>query len=106
TEYSSYARAEFGVIDGGATNYEAGGAVGGPLVEDKLGFRASVSYRRDGGWIDRVNKFTGEVLDKNANKQDTLVARAAITWAPAPNLLLTPSILYQDVRLRDNYTYW
>ncbi len=103
---TAYGRSEVGLINGGATNYELGAAVGGPLIEDKLGFRASVSYRRDGGWIDRVDQFTGAVLDKNANKQDSIVARAALTLAATENFKITPSIIYQDTRLRDTYTFW
>ncbi len=38
-----------------AQNYEAGLAVGGPIIDGVLGFRFSVSYRQDGGWVDRVN---------------------------------------------------
>jgi iron complex outermembrane recepter protein len=55
TTYQVYSRAEFGQIDGGGQNYEAGLAVGGPIIADVLGFRASLSYREDGGWVNRVN---------------------------------------------------
>src|SRR5271154_1107489 len=55
TTYQVYARAEFGQIDRGGQNYEAGLAVGGPIIENVLGFRFSVSDREDGGWVDRVN---------------------------------------------------
>jgi hypothetical protein len=32
-----------------------GVAVGGPIIEDKLGFRLSAFYRYDGGYVDRLN---------------------------------------------------
>ncbi len=116
TDWHGYGRVEAGAIHGGAADYEAGIAIGGPIVADRLGFRASIDYRRDGGWIDRVTTdqaasnagvegVTGTV-DRNANRQGGLVARAALTFAPTGNLKITPSILYQDTRLRDVYTYW
>ncbi len=55
TEYSGYARAEFGQIDGGGQNYEIGAAFGGPIIDGVLGFRISASFREDGGWVDRVS---------------------------------------------------
>ena len=35
-------------------SYEGGAAFGAPIIDDVLAFRASVSFRRDGGWVDRV----------------------------------------------------
>src|SRR5215469_924273 len=55
TNYSAYARAELATTRGGDPSYELGAAFGGPIVNDELGFRVSASYRRDGGWVDRVN---------------------------------------------------
>ncbi len=49
TDYSSYARAQWMQTKGGDPSYEAGVAVGGPIVDDKLGFRASVFARKNGG---------------------------------------------------------
>ncbi len=115
-DWHEYGRAEIGTIHGGGTSYEGGLAIGGPIIKDKLGFRASIDYRRDGGWIDRVVTdpvaanaaalgFSG-VAEKNANHQGGLVARAALTFQPFDNLKITPSLLYQDTRLHDVYTYW
>lgn len=55
TNYSAYARGETAFIEDGGTNYEAGLAVGGPIIQDKLAFRVTGWLRRDGGFIDRVN---------------------------------------------------
>ena len=52
TDYSYRGRAEIATTRSGAASYEAGAAVGGPLIQDKLGFRVSGYYRRNGGWID------------------------------------------------------
>jgi hypothetical protein len=53
TDFSAYARTELAFTQGGAPSYEAGYAAGGPIIDGTLGARASVWYRRDGGWIDR-----------------------------------------------------
>jgi iron complex outermembrane receptor protein len=103
---TAYGRAEYGFIDGGGENREIGLAIGAPLVEGKLAFRISGSYRRDGGFIDRVNQFTGAVVEKNANFQESYVVRGALTWAPLDNLKITPSVLYQKGKLNDIYTFW
>ncbi len=85
----------------GAPSYEAGAAIGGPIVEDKLGFRASAWYRRDGGYVDRVNAETGAV-DKNSNYEDSGTARLALAWQANDDIKLTPSIYYQNLRVNDS----
>ncbi len=54
TDYSGRARVEGSTIRGGGANYQMGAAVGGPIVADVLAFRASVDFRRKGGYIDRL----------------------------------------------------
>ncbi|WP_241657501.1 TonB-dependent receptor [Aurantiacibacter suaedae] len=54
-DYSAYGRAEVSTTENGAESWEAGVAVGGPIVEDLLSFRISAWHRRDGGYVDRVN---------------------------------------------------
>jgi iron complex outermembrane recepter protein len=106
THYSGFAHAEGAWTQDGAASGEVGVAVGGPIVEDKLGFRASAWIRRDGGYIDRVDYQTGAVTDANANRVDTYVLRAALAWAPTSNLTITPGIDYQK-RDQHNYdNYW
>jgi iron complex outermembrane recepter protein len=106
TRASGYGRAEVGFTDQGTPSYEAGIAAGVPLVEDKLGLRASVWTRHDGGYVDRINFFNGQLTDKNANTTQSLVARLAAVFQPAENLRITPSIYYQDVDQDDADTIW
>lgn len=101
-----YSRAEVGAIQGGAVNYEAGAAVNLPLIQDKVALRISASHRHDGGWIDRVDQFTGKVIDKNTNYQNSYVVRAALGVALSESITVTPSILYQNTKLHDAYSYW
>ncbi|MDB6091000.1 MAG: putative TonB-dependent receptor, partial [Gammaproteobacteria bacterium] len=103
---SGYARAELAYTQGGAPSYEAGAAYGAPIVDGTLGFRVSAWYRRDGGWIDRIDPTTLNVVDKNANHDQTTVLRAAALWSPTSGVTVTPSIVYQDRERNDVSIYW
>lgn len=104
TDLSIYARSELAATAGGANSYEAGVAIGGPIVEDKLGFRGSVWFRNDGGYVDRLDSRSGRVDDKNANEQRTLAARFALRWQATERLSIMPSVFYQKVNLDDTRT--
>jgi iron complex outermembrane recepter protein len=131
TSYSGYARAEFGQIADGGRNYEAGAAIGGPIIDGVLGFRVSASFREDGGWVDRVNYtrppsnaipcsgcvaspatvYTAaptvtNVTEPNANWHDTATFRAALKWQPSENLTIDPSIYVQTLHINDTSAYW
>jgi iron complex outermembrane recepter protein len=95
SEYSVYARGEASFVDNGGPSFEGGVAVGGPISQDKLGFRASGYYRRDGGWIDRVDRSTGAVADKEANWGESYALRAALTWQPVNGVEFTPAVFHQ-----------
>ena len=104
--YSGYARSELASTAAGNPSYEAGAAVGGPIIEDVLGFRASASYRMDGGYVDRVDYLTGAVVDPRANWQETSTARAAFAWKVTDTLTIEPSIYRQELHLNDTGAYW
>jgi iron complex outermembrane receptor protein len=130
--YQVYARSEYAMIDGGGRNYDAGLAFGGPIIDNVLGFRFSVSYRQDGGWVDRVNYNAPPVTfpisgtpfgplpvalysgpptnigttESNANWHDTYTARLALKWAATDNLTVSPSIYVQTLHYNDTGAYW
>jgi len=104
--YTGYARAETSFTQKGAPSYEAGAALGGPIVTDILGFRASAYYRREGGYIDRVDYQTLAPVERNANHAETLALRAALAWKPVDAVTITPSIFHQDRTQRQNDRYW
>ena len=105
TNYSLYSRAESSYTVDGEPSYEAGAAIGGPIVQDKLGFRVSAWIRRDGGWVDRQDYETG-VREPNANWANNAVFRGALTFAPVDAVLITSSLYYQDVHTADTSQYW
>jgi len=105
TTFSGKVDSELDFTQNGAPSYELGVAVGGPIVDDKLGFRFSAWGRRDGGYIDRVDYQTLDATQNNANYADTYAFRGALTWAPTANLKITPGIDYQN-RDQNNYDYY
>src|SRR6185312_533695 len=87
SDYSAYAKSEVSGTQDGAPSYELGAAVGGGIIDDKLGFRVSAWGRHDGGWIDKVDYMDpSHVLQSNTNDVDTYVVRAALTWKPIPEI--------------------
>jgi iron complex outermembrane recepter protein len=106
TQTSVYAKAETSYTEGGAPSYETGIAGGMPVVDGVFGVRFSAWFRRDGGWIDRIDPTTLAVVDKNANEDGTAVLRLAALWQPNDAIRVTPSILYQNSQRNDVTIYW
>jgi iron complex outermembrane receptor protein len=117
TEFSGMARAEGSQIDGGGLNSEMGAAVGGPIIQDVLGFRASVWTRHDGGYVDQdpaqlglapanaiprgqkpgdlLPAIVGGQTGSNVNSGETYSARVALLWKPTEAISIEPAIYYQ-----------
>ena len=106
TKESTYARAEASYTQYGQPSGEIGVAHGGPIIDDVLGFRASVWYRYDGGWIDRIDPTTTSVVDRNTNHANTIAARLALLVQPVEALKITPSFTYQNSRKHDISSFW
>jgi iron complex outermembrane receptor protein len=110
TQSSIYSRAEVSYTEGGEPSYEAGVAAGGPIIDGTLGARATVWYRRDGGWIDRVDPTAPDpqtaIVDSNVNHSETVLVRLAGIWAPTQAWKITPAIYYQNRQIHDADTYW
>jgi outer membrane receptor protein involved in Fe transport len=100
-EFSGRARFEGGKIHDGNGTYEGQVAFGGPLGSDRLAFRASGFYRRDGGYIDRVDEETGALIDKNANTFESFGGRFALGFRPTSEIEAVASILYQEQHYDD-----
>src|ERR1700733_1801324 len=121
TKTSVYARTDVAVTEGGSPSYEGGLAFGAPLIDDVLAFRGSVSFRRDGGWVDRVGYtlipnpaapitptpvYNGDTTQSNANYWDTTTARLAIRWKVNDAIEITPSVYFQRLLIHDTAAYW
>ena len=107
TKASGYARTELSYTEGGTPSYEAGAAYGAPIIDGTLGYRVSAWYRRDGGWIDRVSDSDPtQIVDPNANHDETSVLRAALIWSPMDAVTVTPSFVFQNRERHDTSYYW
>jgi outer membrane receptor protein involved in Fe transport len=104
-EFTGEARAEIADTQGGALSYEYGLALGGPIVPDMLGFRASAYYRTDGGYINRIDPFNSQVVQSNSNGVETKAFRLAFTGAIGEAVTVTPSVVYQSTQTHDQSVF-
>ena len=105
TTSSGFTLAEVATTERGGATYEVGAAAGGPLVKDLIGFRGSAWYRSGGGYIDRVNPFSGALIDRNVNRSVDKSFRGALTFAATDALQITPSLAYQSHHTHDAPTF-
>jgi iron complex outermembrane recepter protein len=106
TDWSGLARSEVATTDHGAPSYEVGGAIGGPLVPDEIGFRISAWSRQDGGYVDRVDPFTGATVEADANYSRYKSIRGALLIAAADDLRISPAFTYQSRDLNDSPVFY
>lgn len=103
---SGYAKLDVSYTDRGAPSYETGVAYGAPIVSGTAGFRVSAWFASQGGFIDKENPLTGEILERNANSTDSYVIRPAFTWVPAEGLAITPALFMQHFHSDSSNSYW
>ena len=101
TDYSGRIFGEVADTDGADLSYQLAGAMGGPIVKDKLAARVSASYRQDGGLIERVDRVTGDVVDSNIDSVDTFASNLALSWQATENLEIRPALFFQTVERDD-----
>jgi iron complex outermembrane recepter protein len=106
TEFTGQYRSEVSQTEYGEPSYEAGAAAGGPIVDSRVGLRISAWYRDDGGYVDRVNPFTGATVDSEANRSSSRALRAAVAFVPTESLRITPSVSYQSVGRHDSPIFY
>jgi outer membrane receptor protein involved in Fe transport len=106
TTADTYVRSEVSYTAHGQPSGEVGIARGQPIVDGVFGVRASVWYRYDGGWINRVDDTSGAIIDRNVNYSNSVAGRLVGTWTPTSSITITPGILYQQQDKNDDSTYW
>jgi hypothetical protein len=104
--FTALAEGEIAVPAFGDMSYAAAVATGGPLIRDVLGFRVSAWGRSDGGFVDRVDPFTGAIVDKNANHTLNESFRAALMLAVSDSVQAAPSFIYSSYRLHDSQFFF
>lgn len=106
TTFTALAQGEVAAPAFGDISYGAGVAAGGPLIRDVLGFRVSAWGRSDGGFVDRIDPFTGAIVDKNADHTLSESFRAALTLAVSDAVQIAPSITYSSYRMHDTQFFF
>ena len=106
TDYSGVAHGEVASTEGGRLSYETGLAIGGPIVKDEVGFRFSAWNRQDGGYVDRVDPVTGNIVTPKANSVGKTVVRGALAFRLNENVLISSSVYYQNVRQDDAQRFY
>jgi iron complex outermembrane recepter protein len=99
-------RSEVSTTEHGAASYEAGAAVGGPLIADVLGARISAWYRHDGGYVDRIDPFTGATVDADANHSASELLRLSFAFEPDDRFRIVPGFTYQSISLHDTPVFY
>lgn len=100
-ETSGYLSATLEQVRGGGLGGGVEGAVGVPLLPGKIGLRTGFYYRRDGGYVDRVDGQSGAIVQRDVNDVDALALRAAVKAAVGETVELTPALHYQRTRRGD-----
>jgi outer membrane receptor protein involved in Fe transport len=106
TKYSAYGRAEGSLVKGGDPGGEIGLAVGGPIVQDKLGFRASAFYSHVGGYIDHILPYNRKQVLTDSNSEDHKVLRVALLWRPTEKLIISPAYYWYRGAVNDLDNFW
>ncbi len=103
TQFSGQSLGQFGWTQGGGLSYQAAAAVGGPLIDNELGFRVSFWESKDGGYIDRIEPYPpfGKV-GNNTNTEDKQSMRAALAFQVSDDVRITPAIFYQTTRVNNS----
>ncbi|MEA3198390.1 MAG: hypothetical protein QOF32_2442 [Gammaproteobacteria bacterium] len=106
TTVSQLYRSEVSTTEHGGTSVEFGAAAGGPLVTDVVGARVSAWYREDGGYVNRIDPFTGAVVDADANRSASKAVRASLAFEPNDSVRVTPSFSHQSMNLHDTPSFY
>ena len=95
TTYSGTARLGWSTMSGGGMGNEEGLALGGPIIQDKLGFRIA-GFRQDTpGWVDKFSVYDGHQFASNVNWGTDYSLRGALLWQVTPSFKATVSVFHQ-----------
>jgi len=104
--YSGFVHSDVSATSGGDPSWETGGAVGGPIIDGILGFRASLWEREDGGYVNRVSPETNQITATDANAENSRVGHFALKFAPTDEIVIDATLYFQSVHENDRSFYW
>lgn len=106
TETSMSVKAEASLLEGGSPGHELGFAAGGPLVEDRVGVRAALFTRRQGGYLDHVSLYDGREFAKDTNWKTGVAGRLSALVKVTDTVSVTPALYYSRELLNNVDTYY
>ena len=95
TTYSGSMRLGASTMQGGGYGDEEGFALGGPIVQDKLGFRISAFRQDRPGWVNDYSEYDGHQTASQVNKGDDYSLHGTVLWQVTPDFKATVSVFNQ-----------
>jgi iron complex outermembrane recepter protein len=105
-KYSVYAKTSASLTQDGSPSWDAGLALGGPIIDGKLGFRMSYYDYHRGGWIDIINPTSLQNVGKDANYDDTRVFHGSLLYAPTDDFRVNFSYLTSGESTPDSQNFY
>jgi iron complex outermembrane recepter protein len=105
-ESSATLGVEGGSIEGGGELFETNAVIAHPLVADRLGLRVGAYVRDEGGYVDRLNPFTGAIVEANANRTRRRAARLSLDYEPTAQMSVVPSVSVQSSQMHDSPVFY
>ena len=106
TRTSLYSKMTVEDTQGGAPGYEAGVAAGTPIISGRLGIRADLYYRHEGGYVNLINPVTLASVQHNANYVNWKMFRLEAVWKINDTWTARPSFMYQSRNAHNTNDYW
>ena len=102
--YSGQARLGLNTVQGGGVGHEIGVALGGPLVQDKIGFRVSAFKQDRAGWLNSYSEWDGHKFASQINKGNDYALNGKLLWQLTPDFKATVGVIHQMTYDQDNPT--
>jgi outer membrane receptor protein involved in Fe transport len=104
TTFSGSARLGVSTMSGGGMGNEQGLALGGPIVQDKLGFRVAGFHQARPGWINSYSQFDGHQFGSQINRGEDYSLRGSLLWQVTPDFRVQLSVHNQTNYDQDTST--
>lgn len=105
-QFSAQTELDGGVTRGGAPSWRVSTLANIPLINGRLAVRLDGYYRRDGGWLDNVNRSDIKLpqLDtRNLNWEHTIGGRASVLFRATDRWTLTGIAYYQVLETGNSF---
>ena len=100
--YTGSARIGINTVAGGGIGNEEGIALGGPLVQDKIGFRVSAFRQDRAGWVNGYSEYDGHQFASQINKGSDYALNGKLLWQITPDFKATLGVIHQSVYDQDS----